>query len=171
MKIFQLIFLPDIYQTLCQKDNEVKALRICVKGKSRLEIWPDHLDLEVTEPIQPRGIFLQWGAGEFVLTKEAREDKTLVSLLEMNGEFLPVVADGESLLLHNITRFYECVDQERSKWGITIGDVPGRIEKPRFIKDAVKIIEYPIIHNLALRILYTHRGRLCLGLKTNIDEP
>ena len=79
------------------------------------------------------------GPGEFVLTKETWKDKVLVNLLENDGEFLPVFVDGEPLLLHNITRFANCVDQDRSKWGLTIGNVPGRIECPRFLVDEVPL--------------------------------
>lgn len=138
MKIFQIVFLPDVYQTLCHKDNR-DSLSICIKGRSRLEIWPASLELEVTEPTQPRGLFFQWGSGEFVLTEAAQEDQVLVRLLESDGEFLPVIVDGVPLLLHNITRFTDCVDQERSKWGPTIGSVPGRIECPRFLANKVPL--------------------------------
>jgi hypothetical protein len=139
MRIFQIIFLPDVYQSLCQKDENLNALRICPKGTSRQEIWPARLELEVTEPSWPRGIFLEWSADEFVLTKEAQADKVLVQMLEVDGEFLPVMVDGEPMSLHNVTRFANCVDQKRSKWGATIGNVPGRIEYPRFLAEKVPL--------------------------------
>lgn len=150
MKIYQIRFDVDTYQYLYQKDEELNALSICLYGKSRREIWPTRLELEVTEPTCPEGLFLEWSSGDFVLTKEAQGDNILVSLLETDGEFLPVIVDGKPLSLHNITRFTECVDQERSKWGLTIGNVPGRIEYPRFHADKVplgihfRLREFPV---------------------------
>jgi hypothetical protein len=107
------------------------------------------LELEVTKPKKPRGLFYQWGAGELVLTKMAQEDKVLVSLLQVDGEFLPVIVDGEPLLLHNMTRFSDCLDPSLSKWGPTIDNVPGRIQYPHFVAKKVplgvhfRIREYP----------------------------
>jgi len=150
MKIYQLVFQSDSFQALDSTDANIRLLDFMLYGKSRLEVWPEKLSATIAESKRPEGIFLQWSASDFVLTSQAECDEVLIKLLENDGEFLPVFVDGELRRLHNITRFYECVDQERSKWGITIGDVPGRIEKPRFIKDAVplgiqfRLREFPV---------------------------
>lgn len=149
MKIFQIVFLPDKYQSLYQKDRDLSSLRLCPSGKPRREIWPARLELEVTEPTRPRGIFLQWSSGEYVLTKEAQNDKVLVQILETDGEFLPVIVDDEPLLLHNITRFADCVDESRSKRGLPLNGVPDIIRFPCFYTDKVplgihfRLREYP----------------------------
>jgi len=149
MKIFQVIFLPDTYQTIYQKDANLLIREICLRGKPRRSIWPSGLELEVTEPDQPRGILLQWSAGEFVLTKEAQEDQVLLHLLGADGEFLPVLVDGESLLLHNITQFADCVDEARSIRGLPLNGVPDIIRFPCFHANKVplgihfRLREYP----------------------------
>lgn len=108
-------------------------------GESRQDVWPDLLELEVTKPKKPKGLFLQWIAGELILTHKAQEDETLVSLLEDDGEFLPVIVDDEQLLLHNITRFTDCVNEERSKRGTAINGVQDIIRFPCFHADKVPL--------------------------------
>ncbi len=56
----------------------------------------------------------------------------MVSLLEVDGEFLPVIVDGKPLLLHNITRFADCVDEPRSRRGAAINGVQDIIRYPCF---------------------------------------
>lgn len=131
MKIYEVGLDTNKFQYVFQKDRSVDT-SILLDGESRLEVWPEHLELEVTKPKKPRGIFYEWGLGELILTRQAEEDKILVSLLQVDGEFLPVVVDGEPLLLHNITRFADCVDESCSKRGPTIDGVRDIIRYPCF---------------------------------------
>jgi hypothetical protein len=132
MKIYQIVFESDKFQYLFQKDRRLRTLEICLLGKSRRQVWPTQLELEVTKPKWPKGVFHQWVSGELILTPKAQEDQTMVSLLEVDGEFLPVIVDGKPLLLHNITRFADCVDEKRSKRGPTIDGVQDIIRFPCF---------------------------------------
>jgi hypothetical protein len=149
MKIYQLGLDTTKYQYLFQKDRGLLTLGLTLAGETRRYVWPAKLELEVTKPKKPRGIFYQWISGELILTRQAQEDKVLVSLLEVDGEFLPVIVDGELMLLHNITRFADCVDAMRSKRGPTIDGVQDIIRFPCFYADKVplgvhfRIREYP----------------------------
>ena len=148
MKIYQIVFESDKYQYVFQKDRYLDTSCVLL-GESRQDAWPDLLELEVTKPKKPKGLFLQWIAGELILTHKAQEDETLVSLLENDGEFLPVIVDDEQLLLHNITRFTDCVNEERSKRGPAINGVQDIIRFPCFHADKVplgihfRLREYP----------------------------
>lgn len=149
MKIYQVVFDSDKYQSVFQKDRSVLMTPILLKGISRLDVWPESLELEVTKPRWPKGIFFQWSASELILTRKAQEDETLVSLLEIDGEFLPVVVDGDPLQLHNITRFSDCVDHQRSRFGPTTGRVAPQLTYPSFDNAKVplgihfRLREYP----------------------------
>ena len=149
MQIHQIIFESDHYQIVFQKDRSIRMTTILKKGLSRDDIWPDRLELGVTETSIPRGIFYQWSSGELILTREAQADETLVLLLKVNGEFLPVVVDGNLLMLHNIVKFSDCIDHQRSKFGSTTGRVPAQLIFPCFHADKVplgihfRLREYP----------------------------
>jgi hypothetical protein len=149
MKIYQIVFESDKYQILYEKKPDLTGLNICILGESRRKTWPPHFELEVIKPKKPKGIFYQWVSGELILTRKALEDQAIVSLLEMNGELLPVIVDGEPLLLHNITCFSDCVDEARSKRGPTIDGVKDIIRFPCFYVDEVplgihfRLREYP----------------------------
>jgi hypothetical protein len=100
---------------------------------------------------RPIGLFIQLAAGEFILTKQAEKDETLLELLKPDGEFLPVTVDGKPMRFHNITRFTDCLDYEKSQWRWDmIGQVPGGISHPRFIPEKVpvgrmfRLMEYPV---------------------------
>jgi|GEM_PF-5075044 len=94
MKIYQIVFESDKFQYVFHKDRSVMMTSIILSGESRVDIWPDELEFEVAKPKRPRGIFFQWSSGELILTPKAQEDKVLVSLLDVDGEFLPVIVDG-----------------------------------------------------------------------------
>lgn len=149
MKIYEFGLDTNKYQYVFQKDRSVMMTDILLRGESRFGVWPESLELEVTKPKKPRGVFQQWSGGELILTHKAQEDQTMVSLLEVDGEFLPVIVDGEPLLLHNITRFADCVDEKRSKRGPTIDGVQDIIRFPCFHADMVplgihfRLREYP----------------------------
>ena len=149
MKIFQIVFESDKFQYVFQKDRSLDTLEICLLGESRQPVWPPKVELEVTKPKRPKGIFFQWVSGELILTPKAQEDKMLVSLLEVHGEFLPVSVDNEPLLLHNINQFTDCLDYERSRRGPTIQGVQDIIRFPCFHADKVplgihfRLREYP----------------------------
>ncbi len=100
---------------------------------------------------RPIGLFIQLAAGEFILTKQAEKDETLLELMKPDGEFLPVTVDGKPMRFHNITRFTDCLDYEKSQWRWDmIGQVPGGISHPRFIPEKVpvgrmfRLMEYPV---------------------------
>lgn len=137
MKIYQIVFESDKYQLVFHKDRSVRMTSIILSGESRVDVWPDKLEFEVTKPRRPRGVFFQWSSGELILTLEAQNDKTLVSLLEVNGEFLPVVVNGEPLLLHNITCFSDCVDHKRSRFDPATPGIPAQLLFPYF--DVAKV--------------------------------
>jgi hypothetical protein len=149
MKIFQVVFESDKFQYLDLKDISVDSLAICLLGEPLQKVWPNDLELEVIKPKRPLGIFYQYASAELILTPQAQEDKILVSLLEVNGEFLPVLVGNESLLLHNIAQFTDCLDYERSKRGPTVQGVQDIIRFPCFHADKVplgihfRIREYP----------------------------
>jgi len=149
MKIYQIVFESGDFQYISQKKPRLLMTSIILEGVSRLDVWPNDLKFEIPKPNRPRGIFFQWSSGEFILTPEAQNDKNLVSLLEVNGEFLPVIVEGERLLLHNITCFSDCVDEPRSRRGPTIDGVQDIIRYPCFHADKVplgihfRLREYP----------------------------
>jgi hypothetical protein len=108
------------------------------------------LALKSYKPKRPTGLFIQISLGEFILTKQAEKDETLLELLKPDGEFLPVTVDGKPMRFHNVTRFTDCLDYEKSQWRWDmIGQVPGGISHPRFIPEKVpvgrmfRLMEYP----------------------------
>lgn len=129
--------------------------------------WQDHTDemarlgvplarcwstlrLKSYKPKRPTGLFVDIRGGDFILTKQAEKDETLLELLKPDGEFLPVTVDGKPMRFHNITRFTDCLDYEKSQWRWDmIGQVPGGISHPRFIPEKVpvgrmfRLMEYP----------------------------
>lgn len=137
MRIYELIFESDTFQNVFSKDRHLRMTPILLKGESRLEVWPDALQLTIGDRKRPRGLFFQWSAGEYILTPEAQDDQTLVSLLEVNGEFLPVTVDGEPLLFHNITCFSDCVDHNRSRFKTPTAAIPHQLLFPYF--DVAKV--------------------------------
>lgn len=108
------------------------------------------LSLKSYKRQRPLGLFIEMGGGDFILTKQAEKDDVLLDLLKPDGEFLPVTLDGKPMRFHNITRFTDCLDYEKSRWRWDmVGKVPGGITHPRFIPEKVpvgrmfRLMEYP----------------------------
>jgi hypothetical protein len=108
------------------------------------------LALKSYKPRRPTGLFIQIASGDFILSEQAEQDRVLMALLETDGEFLPVTVDGKPMRFHNITRFTDCLDYDKSQWRWDMqGRVPGGISHPRFIPDKVpvgrmfRLMEYP----------------------------
>ena len=107
------------------------------------------LALRSYKPRRPIGLFIEIAAGDFILSEQAKQDRVLLSLLEPDGEFLPVTVDGKPMRFHNITRFTDCLDYERSQWKEQVRAIPRRISHPRFIPEKVpvgtmfRLMEYP----------------------------
>lgn len=132
MRIYEVIFESDKFQDVYHEGRRFRMSSILLKGESRLDVWPDALELTIDDRKRPRGLFFQWSASEFILTSEACNDKTLVSLLAVDGEFLPVTVDGEPLLFHNITCFLDCVDHNRSRFKTPTAAIPHQLLFPYF---------------------------------------
>ena len=107
------------------------------------------LALKSYKPRRPTGLFIQIASGDFILSELAEQDRALLALLEPDGEFLPVTVDGKPMRFHNITRFTECLDYERSRWEEQTRAIPRRISHPRFIPEKIpvgrmfRLREYP----------------------------
>ena len=108
------------------------------------------LALKSYKPKRPTGLFIQISLGEFILTEQAEKDQVLLNLLELDGEFLLVTVDGKPMRFHNIIRFTNCLNYEKSQWRWDmVGKVPGGITHPRFIPEKVpagrmfRLMEYP----------------------------
>ncbi len=148
MKIYDLVFESDIFQTVGPCDPSVRSLGFTPFGRSRKENWPT-LDFEIADPSVPVGIFRQWFANEFMLTPQSMADDHLIAILKSDGEFLPARLGGAELPFHNITCFSDCVDPVLSRWRPKIEDLPDGIECPRFIPDKTplgtmfRLREYP----------------------------
>lgn len=138
MKIYSVDVDTTNFQYVYQKDRHLITSFVRL-GESRQSVWPNGFELEVTKPKKPRGIFLGWIAGEIILSHQAREDKIMMSLLEVNGEFLPVLVDGNPLILHNITCFTDCVDEKKSRRGPAVDGVQDIIRFPFFQADKVPL--------------------------------
>lgn len=106
--------------------------------------------LKSYKPRRPIGLFIEIAADDWILSEQAEKDPVLLALLEPDGEFLPVTVDGKPMRFHNITRFTDCLDYEKSQWRWDMkGQVPGGISHPRFIQEKVplgrmfRLMEYP----------------------------
>jgi len=149
MKIYQIVFESDKFQYVYHKNRRLRMTSIILEGKSRVGIWPDNLEFEIEKPNRPRGIFFQWSSSELILTCEAQADEKLVSLLTVNGEFLPVRVEGEQLQLHNIISFSDCVDHTRSRFKAPTVAIPHQLLYPFFDSSKVplgvhfRLREYP----------------------------
>jgi len=149
MKIWEVRVAVDrlrsaTYMNWQDQTKEMKRL-----GVPLTDCWRT-LALKSYKPKRPTGLFIQISLGEFILTEQAEKDQVLLDLLEPDGEFLPVTVDGKPLRFHNITRFTDCLDYEKSQWRWDmIGQVPGGITHPRFIPEKVpvgrlfRLMEYP----------------------------
>ncbi len=136
-----------------------------LRGTTYLD-WQDHTDemgrrgvplaacwrtlaLMSYKPKRPFGLFIDIRGGDFILTKQAEKDQVLLDLLEPDGEFLPVTVDGKPMRFHNITRFTDCLDYEKSHWEEQVRAIPRRITHPRFNPEKVpigtmfRLMEYP----------------------------
>lgn len=148
MKIYNLVFQSDIFQTVSPCDKNIRSLGFTPFGSSRKESWPT-LDFEIADSSAPVGIFRQWFANEFMLTPQSLADDQLIGILQSDGEFLPARLEGIELPFHNITCFSDCLDPALSKWRPKIEDLPDGIEYPRFLPDRTplgtmfRLREYP----------------------------
>lgn len=120
-----------------------------LRGVSLNDCW-HNLALKSYKPKRPTGLFIEIAAGDFILSDQAEQDKVLISLLEPDGEFLPVTVDGKPMRFHNITRFTDCLDDKKSRWEVQIQGMPRRISHPSFIPESVplgrlfRLKEYPV---------------------------
>jgi hypothetical protein len=149
MKIYQVMIDVNRLRsatTINWQDHTDEMMRL---GVPLADCWRT-LALKSYKPKRPTGLFIQIASGDFILTDQAEKDQVLLKLLEPDGEFLPVTVDGKPMRFHNITRFTDCLDYEKSQWRWDmVGKVPGGITHPRFIPEKVpagrmfRLMEYP----------------------------
>jgi hypothetical protein len=149
MKVFEVVIEVDRLRSATWMDRKDQSPEMNRRGISLSECW-HNLALKTYKPKRPAGLFIQIAAGDFILTKQAETDQILLDLLKPDGEFLPVTLDGKPMRFHNITRFTDCLDYEKSRWRWDmVGKVPGGITHPRFIPEKVpvgrmfRLMEYP----------------------------
>lgn len=88
----------------------------------------------IDRPLAPRPNFLWIGGRAFVCDEKSRE--LAGEPLEMSGEFLPIIIDGEKgkYWIYNITNCMSVVDPENSQWEELGPGADERIlERPAFI--------------------------------------
>jgi hypothetical protein len=149
MKIYEVMIDVDRLRSATTINWQDRSDEMTLYGVPLAACWRT-LALKSYKPKRPTGLFIQISLGEFILTKQAEKDETLIELLKPDGEFLPVTVDGKPMRFHNITRFTDCLDYEKSQWRWDmIGQVPGGISHPRFIPEKVpvgrmfRLMEYP----------------------------
>jgi hypothetical protein len=149
MKIYEVMIDVDRLRSATTINWQDRSDEMTRYGVPLAACWRT-LALKSYKSKRPTGLFIQISLGEFILTKQAEKDETLLELLKPDGEFLPVTVDGKPMRFHNITRFTDCLDYEKSQWRWDmIGQVPGGISHPRFIPEKVpvgrmfRLMEYP----------------------------
>lgn len=149
MKVFEVGYDANRLRSATCVNRQDKTDEMRRLGVPLAECWRN-LPLKTYKPRRPKGLFIEIVAGDFILSKQAEDDLILLELLRPDSEFLPVTLDGKPMRFHNITRFTDCLDYEKSKWRWDmVGKVPGGITHPRFIPEKVpvgrmfRLMEYP----------------------------
>lgn len=149
MKVYKVMVDVDRLRSATWEDWQDESADMSRRGVPLASCW-HNLALKSYKPRRPTGLFIQIASGDFILTKKAENDQVLLDLLKPDGEFLPVMLDGQPMRFHNITRYTDCLDYMKSSWRWDMpGKVPGGITHPRFIPEKVpigrmfRLMEYP----------------------------
>ena len=141
IRIFRIRLDSNAFQMLLPRDESIWGLpTLQMDCKPKAEHWKP-LDVYVQNPRLRRGNFFHLCSGAF-----AADDATsnsLLDLLEMSGELLPIVGETESLFLFNCLECVNCLDSGRTGWVLgkkTSAKI--RIERYQFI--ASRLSEAPL---------------------------
>ena len=149
MKIYQVMIDVNRLRSATWINYQDQTIEMERRGVPLAGCWRT-LALKSYKPQRPAGLFIEIAGGDFILSEQAEQDRVLLALLEPDGEFLPVTVDGKPMRFHNITRFTDCLDYDKSQWRWDMqGRVPGGISHPRFIPEKIpagtmfRLMEYP----------------------------
>lgn len=119
MKIYTVTNDVENYRWAMPKDEAVWGTdALFFGGKKKLESWSP-IDFYVDNPLLKKGNAIHIAAGVIAYDKFS-VDK-LSSFLEMSGELLPIVVDGESYYLHNVTEVINALNDDDIVWNVHQG--------------------------------------------------
>ena len=114
MKIYTVTNDVTNYRWAMPKDEAVWGTdALFFNGNKKLSSW-NSIDFYVDNPLLKKGNTVHIAAG-VIAYDELSADK-LSYFLEMSGELLPIVVDGENYYLHNITEVINAMDSDETVW-------------------------------------------------------
>jgi len=160
---------------LPMNDSIWEANTLVFNGSSKKGSWKDiDFFLQDKRLEIPNCIYIAPGAIAF---DEAAAD-SLIDILEMSGELLPVTIDGKAYFLHNITEVVGALDEEKTSWDIIDGvkiDIlkycflPNRLSESSLFKipnlNSIDIFAYSHGKDLSDEFVFRYNQANLKGLK------
>ncbi|WP_440877633.1 hypothetical protein [Thalassotalea sp. PLHSN55] len=157
MKVYQIIFEVDDYQSLLAKDDEVHKIKLmAMGGDSRIDMWPTVLEAELDNKRGLRPDIYSVNAGNMLVKPQTLE--LLKAHLSTRDELLPVSWEGEAGVLINPVGTYECLNHDETIWEVDDSDDKLWIEKYVFNTNKVP-------HTLLFRVEEDWFTLFCVDLE------
>ena len=137
MKVYNVVFDVDNYQSLLVKDqNVLKRKLLSIGGISKKQEWPNVLDTITDNICAPPPHIYCCEATNMVLTTKTLD--ILVDVLPKNIELLPVKWLNDSGYITNVVGYVDCLNTDETEW--FVDDALGKklfVDKFVFIKEKI----------------------------------